>query len=82
MRSRFVSEGGDGGDGSGKDKEDFGPFIKCLAKLGFQLRKEDARNKMFVVWLLRKGGSVPAGGGGKAKQLPWPPLKACVYKKR
>jgi ribosomal RNA-processing protein 8 len=68
VRSRFAAEAG---------REDFGPFIEALRRLGFKLVKQDASNRMFVTMLLRKKGE--GGGGGGIK---WPPLRACVYKKR
>jgi ribosomal RNA-processing protein 8 len=68
VRSRFAPEGG---------AEDFRPFVKALGRLGFKLAKQDASNRMFVTMLLQKEGS-GAGGGG----IEWPPLRACVYKKR
>lgn len=55
------------------------PFLACLERLGFQLVRQDASNKMFVVLLLRK----QRGAGGATKQpIDWPKLKACAYKKR
>jgi len=102
VRSRFVP--------GGADREDFGPFLRCLRKLGFRLERQDASNRMFVVWELRLeaegahgagagagvqsggrrksvGGGVGGGLGGEeakrlAARLEWPPLRACVYKKR
>jgi SAM-dependent methyltransferase len=80
VRSRFPR--GDGGGG-----EDFGPFVGALRRLGFKLIKQDATNRMFVTMLLRKradGGEGGEGGGGRADagKIEWPPLRACVYKKR
>ena len=76
VRSRF-SGGGDG-------KEDFRPFLACLSRLGFQLTRQDAGNRMFVTWVLRK--EQPAGGQKSAARelqgMKWPPLKACLYKRR
>ena len=76
MRSRF---GGDGG-------EDFAPFLGCLARLGFKLLQQDASNRMFVVWVLRKQPGGNGGGGGEphavSAAIAWPALKACAYKKR
>ena len=70
VRSRFAPpEGG---------AEDFGPFVAALAQLGFKLVKQDASNRMFVTMLLKKQG----GGGGGGGAIDWPPLRACVYKKR
>jgi ribosomal RNA-processing protein 8 len=84
VRSRFVPEGA--------DREDFAPFLKCLRKLGFKLERQDAAsNRMFVVWELRLEAAAAAtdgdGNDGEAAKrlaarLDWPPLRACVYKKR
>jgi hypothetical protein len=97
VRSRFARSGADsdpersGGeedDGeAGAGEEDFGPFLACLKRLGLRLVSQDAGNKMFVVWVLRKGDGggkavKGAGRGGKGGGIPWPELKACVYKKR
>jgi ribosomal RNA-processing protein 8 len=84
VRSRFVPEGA--------DREDFAPFLRCLRKLGFKLERQDAAsNRMFVVWELRLEAAAAAAGDEKgdgeaakrlAARLDWPPLRACVYKKR
>lgn len=75
VRSRFA-------DGAG-GKEDFGPFLACLKQLGFKLVDQDASNRMFVVMVLRKKGNAPAAlSPAPAAALPWPALRACVYKKR
>ena len=77
--------GGRGRGGAGGGSEDFRPFLACLKQLGLKLLSEDAHNKMFVVWVLQKK---PEGEGGRGKAgakkggIPWPPLKACMYKKR
>ena len=77
VRSRF-SGGGDG-------KEDFRPFLACLSRLGFQLTRQDASNRMFVTWVLRKKEQ-PGGQKLTTRELQagmkWPPLKACLYKRR
>lgn len=72
VRSRFSDD---------QDREDFQPFIKCLARLGYQVVKTDANNKMFVVMVLRKL-NVPAANAMSEGAMKWPPLKACVYKRR
>ncbi|GFR47186.1 hypothetical protein Agub_g8778, partial [Astrephomene gubernaculifera] len=51
-RNRRVAGGSGGGSGNGE--EDFGPFLGCLKRLGLKLLSQDANNKMFVVWVLRK----------------------------
>ncbi len=70
VRSRF-------GGGGVEKKEDFRPFLSCLAQLGFRLTKQDASNRMFVTWILKKDSDIGQKGG-----LRWPKLKACVYKRR
>ncbi|KAF6260220.1 methyltransferase-domain-containing protein [Scenedesmus sp. NREL 46B-D3] len=72
VRSRFAA----GGGGSG---EDFRPFLSCLQQLGFKLVKQEASSRMFVVFVLRKQQQAAAGA---AATISWPPLKACLYKKR
>ncbi|KAF8063845.1 ribosomal RNA-processing protein 8 [Scenedesmus sp. PABB004] len=69
VRSRFVGAGGG---------EDFAPFLAALGALGFKLVKQDARNRMFVVWVLKK----EKRGAAAAGPIAWPPLKACQYKRR
>jgi hypothetical protein len=69
---------GPGGEADAPGSEDFRPFLACLKRLGLKLLCEDAKNRMFVVWLLRKDG--PAAKPGA--RLAWPPLKACLYKRR
>jgi ribosomal RNA-processing protein 8 len=78
VRSRFAREG---------EQEDFRPFVEALRKLGFKLSKQDVSNRMFVTMLFRKKGGGGEGGGGEgdgggAAGIKWPPLRACVYKKR
>ncbi|EFJ43855.1 hypothetical protein VOLCADRAFT_76524 [Volvox carteri f. nagariensis] len=95
VRSRFSRGAGnsdeDGGaragaNAGGGGEEDFQPFLSCLKRLGLRLVSEDAGNRMFVVWVLRKCEGSKAGGkqrsGGSSREIPWPELKACVYKKR
>ncbi len=80
-----AAAAGGGGGGGGGGQEDFRPFLSCLARLGLKLQSQDVSNRMFVVWVLRKGADKEGGKGGangKAGAIPWPPLKACVYKKR
>jgi hypothetical protein len=75
VRSRFA--------GAAAGTEDFKPFLAALQQLGFKLASQDASNRMFVVWVLRKGKhSAGSGSSGGGKGIRWPKLKACVYKKR
>lgn len=69
VRSRFAAADGGG--------EDLRPFVGALGSLGFKAVKQDASNRMFVTMLLRK-----EGGGGGGEGVVWPPLRACVYKRR
>lgn len=83
VRSRFAPGNGDGeggGKASGaKGTEDLAPFIKCLARLGYQVQSMDAKsNTMFFVAVLRKVNT-PAC---EPAAIKWPTLHACVYKKR
>lgn len=73
VRSRFAD--------AKTGKEDFQPLLSALEALGFRLVQQDAANRMFVVWVLQK----KADSGGVKQQpeaIKWPPLRACVYKKR
>ncbi len=70
VRSRFA--GGGGG------AEDLAPFLACLDQLGFDLVKQDARNKMFVELRLRRRRDA----GAPPSSIPWPRLKVCQYKRR
>eukprot|EP00850_Spirogloea_muscicola_P022104 SM000277S10339 [mRNA] locus=s277:25737:28080:+ [translate_table: standard] len=56
-------------------------FVKCLCSLGFKLESQDVSNKMFLLLYLQK--CARSGEGKRSKgELQWPPLKACMYKKR
>lgn len=70
VRSRFAASSG---------TEDFGPFLAALQQLGFKLVKQDSKNKMFVVFVLKQQQQVHATAAGA---IDWPVLKACVYKRR
>ena len=67
VRSRFVNE----------DHEDFSPFQAGLEKLGFKLLKQDAANKMFIVFELQRNDKVV-----ERTDILWPSLKPCLYKRR
>ena len=69
VRSRFVPQGG--------SAEHFEPFLGCLQAVGLKVVKQDLSNKMFVVWVLRK-----VQGDELRRELQWPHLRACQYKKR
>jgi hypothetical protein len=70
VRSRFSSADG---------KDNFKPFLSCLARLGFKLSKQDASNKMFVTWVLRKEMELKTE---KGERMKWPTLKPCMYRRR
>ena len=72
MRSRFADA---------SDKEDFAPFVRCLQQLGFDHIRSDTSNKMFVTMLFKKRPGAGAAAAA-AKKIKWPPLKACLYKRR
>lgn len=67
VRSRFVVDG----------RESFGPFLAALKGLEYRVEAEDATNKFFVIFRMRKaeGDAVAAVGG-------WPALRPCLYKRR
>jgi ribosomal RNA-processing protein 8 len=69
VRSRFVPDN--------KSTENFAPFLGSLQKLGFKVLKQDAGNKMFVVWIAKK-----VHDDVDANLVKWPVLKPCLYKRR
>ena len=81
VRSRFAAAGG-GGGGSGGGGDDFKPFVKALKQLGFKLVSQDASNRMFVTMVLRKADGKGGDDAVDTGAIKWPPLRACVYKKR
>lgn len=70
VKSRFVPDGA--------DKEAFSPFLERLQELGFKVLKQNAGNKMFVVWVCKKMRDTVEG----KKTVKWPVLKPCIYKRR
>jgi hypothetical protein len=60
-------------------KESFKPFLLCLEQLGYSLIKQDASNRMFVNWVLKLRHKRV---DDQYLQMRWPPLKACLYKRR
>lgn len=77
VRSRFAAGGGERGE-----REDLRPFTRALAQLGFESVSTDASNKMFVLMVFRKAADGGGGGASSGGAIRWPPLNACVYKKR
>lgn len=69
VRSRFVADG----------QERFEPFLRALRGLGYRLEEEDASNKLFVIFHLRKTQDEAVKN---EPALKWPVLKPCLYKRR
>lgn len=72
VRSRFAKADQDAGQGR---QDDFVDFLAALKSQGFQVTQQDASNTMFVVFVAKKAGQ-------QARQVQWPPLKPCLYKRR
>lgn len=68
VRSRFVAGG----------REDFEPFLRALASLGYKLEERTTPNEMFAVLRFRKCRAAPEGNAAP----DWPKLKPCLYKRR
>ena len=73
VRSRFAAAGQDAGT-LGR-QNDFAGFLAALKAQGFQVMQQDASNTMFVVFVAKKAGQ-------PARQVQWPSLKPCLYKRR
>ncbi len=58
-------------------QEDYRPFLQAMAGLGFKLKNADYSNSHFVTFELHRQ-NLSADG----KELKWPQLRACTYKKR
>ncbi len=58
-------------------QEDYRPFLRAMAGLGFTQKKVDYSNSHFVTFELQR--QKPSADGEK---LEWPQLRACTYKKR
>ncbi|KAK9797732.1 hypothetical protein WJX73_002181 [Symbiochloris irregularis] len=71
VRSRFADERG---------QEDYAPFQAALRGAGFAVTAQDTANKMFVTFEAKKGGK--ALSGDQLRDIAWPTLKACQYKRR
>lgn len=56
----------------------FGAFEQCMKRLGYKLTETVHSNKMFLVCVFQKRKS-PAG---PPRDLQWPVLKPCIYKRR
>ncbi|CAN6487246.1 unnamed protein product [Victoria cruziana] len=68
VKSRFDSKNG------GADPN---IFSKCVHKLGFNTVSKDFSNKMFVLIMFRKMETSTS-----RKNIQWPKLKPCLYKRR
>ncbi|KAJ6850154.1 ribosomal RNA-processing protein 8 [Iris pallida] len=68
VRSRFDPNNG------GADPENFSEAVKDL---GYSLVSKDITNKMFVLFYFKKKETA-----SKVKNIEWPELKPCIYKRR
>ncbi|XP_026445091.1 ribosomal RNA-processing protein 8-like [Papaver somniferum] len=70
VRSRFdPNNGGTAPDG----------FLKAVCDLGFTLTSKDYSNKMFLLFFFKKKQEKRKS---KNKEIEWPTLKPCLYKRR
>nr|CAN65396.1 hypothetical protein VITISV_009442 [Vitis vinifera] len=53
-------------------------FSKAICKLGFTLESKDFSNKMFILLYFKKKEKQ----NSKVKEIDWPELKPCLYKRR
>ncbi|KAL6899650.1 hypothetical protein ACP4OV_006308 [Aristida adscensionis] len=53
-------------------------FSKAIIQLGFSLESKDAKNKMFMLFYFRKKQEK----NKMVKNIDWPQLKPCLYKRR
>ncbi|KAL6325184.1 hypothetical protein AAG906_023029 [Vitis piasezkii] len=53
-------------------------FSKAICKLGFTLELKDFSNKMFILLYFKKKEKQ----NSKVKEIDWPELKPCLYKRR
>nr|DAD30804.1 TPA_asm: hypothetical protein HUJ06_009655 [Nelumbo nucifera] len=68
VKSRFDPNNG-GADPNG--------FLKAVCELGFNSVSKDFSNKMFVLFFFKKKKASP-----ETKEIEWPELKPCIYKRR
>ncbi|KAK4346259.1 hypothetical protein RND71_032598 [Anisodus tanguticus] len=57
---------------------DTNKFLKAICDLGFTIESKDFSNKMFVLFYLKKKEKQ----NSVDKELNWPELKPCIYKRR
>ncbi|KAL3346937.1 hypothetical protein AABB24_025392 [Solanum stoloniferum] len=53
-------------------------FLKAISELGFTIESKDFSNKMFVLFYLKKKEKQ----NSVDREINWPELKACIYKRR
>ncbi|CAN4082396.1 unnamed protein product [Withania somnifera] len=53
-------------------------FLKAICELGFTVESKDFSNKMFVLFYLKKKEKQ----NSVEKEINWPELKPCIYKRR
>ncbi|KAL8038741.1 hypothetical protein ABFX02_11G127300 [Erythranthe guttata] len=51
-------------------------FVKAICELGFIAKSKDFSNKMFILFYFQKKEKQ------KSKNIKWPELKPCIYKRR
>ncbi|CAA3021650.1 ribosomal RNA-processing 8 [Olea europaea subsp. europaea] len=52
-------------------------FVKAICELGFSCQSKDFSNKMFLLFYFKKKEKLDS-----RKQIEWPELKPCLYKRR
>ncbi|XP_059294221.1 ribosomal RNA-processing protein 8 [Lycium ferocissimum] len=57
---------------------DTNKFLKAICELGFTIESKDFSNKMFVLFYLKKKEKT----NSVEKEINWPELKPCIYKRR
>lgn len=53
-------------------------FVKAVCELGFTSVLKDFSNKMFLLFFFKRKGKQSS----KEKEIEWPELKPCIYKRR
>lgn len=53
-------------------------FSKAISELGFTSAKQDFSNKMFILFYFKRKGKQ----NSEKKEIEWPSLKPCLYKRR
>ncbi|XP_047334961.1 ribosomal RNA-processing protein 8 isoform X1 [Impatiens glandulifera] len=76
VKSRFDPNNG----GADPDR-----FVNAVSQLGFTLISKDFSNKMFILLYFKRKVPLPdleEKQSSKGKQIEWPELKPCLYKRR